>query len=400
MGFCKEYYKLVDFLPKLRSVFMAVFTHTSRKRRNRQAKRFFLIGACVFLLLALLFCYLYFFTPAFKASGLAILTDIPSSTEVFATKNGLYYLRGTTLHHTDLSGTPLWQFPFSSSSASLAVSDSLICLYDSNSATVMSPTQELYFTVRPSEFKLLGAYCGTSSTVFLTEIEGNSQSQYMRVFNVNQLSTELDRSEVNQHKILDYGLIGENDNLWMMTLDTSGVSPISRLVMRSPSQKKDTGIVNISDQLISDVFFFSSETYYLLGTVNLSRYNQFHEKQQDILVYGQQCIDTAASANGNIFVFVPSSAGNTNYVARIVIDHVSAPGSDTLIQLPSDVHDILASPSTLYCFSNNTVYLYKLTGEFEQKIELDFSVDSVQKLSDSLALLSSGKSTYLFPLSK
>ena len=78
------------------------------------------------------------------------------------------------------------------------------------------------------------------------------------------------------------------------------------------------------------------------------------------------------------------------YTVRLL----SLSGKDTLIQLPDQITSVILSETRVYCCSQRAIYIYNRNGEYESRIDLDFQLTGVQKLSSSLLLLKSATGTY------
>ena len=55
---------------------------------------------------------------------------------------------------------------------------------------------------------------------------------------------------------------------------------------------------------------------------------------------------------------------------------------DTNIQLPSGMKGVYVSQNKLYCVMEDSVYIYKLSGEFERTLDAPAQIESVHKLGE------------------
>ena len=367
-------------------------------RRNRVSKRKFLphfnwlaIVICVVILVGLILAFLALFTDAFAPAPVFYPLDTTSS-ETIQSSNGLiYYLKGTTLHCADSKGQLKWSTKFSSGKLSLKTSENIICLYNEATATVLGTDKTPLFTLPESDFQIADVMCGSDSLAFLCTIE-EDPSQYLRVFDME--GTEIDRIDLEGQQVLKYGFFGSADSLWYLTLDTSGVYPVSRIITRAPAQKTITGMYEVYDQLVSDVFFFQTDVL-ASGSSNLICYNSLGEKVFEKLIYGSKLEDTCKTSDDFIFAYSPrNSIDESSYSVRLV----SYSGKDALIQLPSGIYDFALSNRNLYCFGKREIYVYQHSGEYLKTIDLEFELDGIQILGDGLVLLKSGSSIYSMTL--
>ena len=173
---------------------------------------------------------------------------------------------------------------------------------------------------------------------------------------------------------MNFDFYGDDDNLWMLTLVTSGVQPISRVTTVDPAQQALTGIIDLTDQLITDVFF-TDDNIYLSGTTNVAYYDLFNEKQGDILIYGLKCIDHTQGADSVVLLYVPRQS-DADYYSSLRI--LSKDNLDTTLQLPENVFSVVSSADKVYCFTKNELYTYKFDGEYLSTIEFDVPVSNVK----------------------
>ena len=71
---------------------------------------------------------------------------------------------------------------------------------------------------------------------------------------------------------------------------------------------------------------------------------------------------------------------------------------DTLLQLPDGILYFALSRNYVYCYSADTVYVYRTSGEFVKTIPLDFTLTGVTPLTDSTVLLRTETALYVMNL--
>ncbi len=347
------------------------------RRKLRNKRRLLLPVACTsgFLVVALIIYLLIFgFGPA--ADNFYPL-EVTSEAEVVANSKNIYYLSGATLNCADNKGREKWKVKFTSGAADLSASEDLICVYSSDFATLLTDDGEHMFTIPTTDIRTKSVRCGMGYTAFLGETE---DAQYLRVFDTE--GAEIYRSEYGISDILDYGFYGANDILYILSLDTAGISPVSRVTTISPATQALTGTIEINDQLISDIKFLDTNML-LCGTSTLSNYDNFGKPTDSTSIYGLSLSDSALSGSSYVYAFLPRDISEltTSCTARIV-SSTSKGETDTNIQLPSGVLDAYVSSTKLYCILQDSVYIYKLTGEFERAVEAPSQITGVEKLGD------------------
>ncbi len=346
-------------------------------------------GILLFILLFLLF--LLFYTDIFGKEDSFTALDLSESAEIDAyDEASIYYLKGTSLYRIDKNNEIVWTSKFSSDKLELAVGKKIVCLYNEQTATILDADKNPLFNIPSSDFIISEVVCGESSVALLSYIKGES-TQYIRIFDMD--GKEVDRVELPNTTVLKFGFYGA-DNLWYLTLDTTGVEPICRITTMSPTQQKITGLHEVYGQLVSDVCFFESDVY-ISDTNSLIAYDTFGEKIAEWLVYGSKQVDTYTTKDDLILAYVPTtSIDGSIYTVRIL----SCSGTDLSIQLPSGIEYFALSEKHVYCFSESIIYLYDYTGKFVKSITPDFSITSFRKLCDNLILLGGKQGLSLFAL--
>ena len=368
-------------------------TRYQKRRKTQMLKLALKIAAGAAGLVALFVLYLALFTDVFHPLSQLHEVNVPASAEVAATQEDIYYQSGPTHNKIDVQGNPTWNYKFTGENLTVACSETLVCVYNESFANILDPDKNVRFTVPASDFTITDVRCGQALLALLCTLEGDTQNMYIRVF--DEAGAEIYRETYANLTVQDFGLYGQTDNLWALTLDSSGVEPISRITTSSPSQNALTGTIEITDQLISDVFYIDAQLF-VSGTTSLSSYDTFGNRQNSTLVYGLKCIDLASDGNNYTLVYTTRAASDPGsaYSIRCLASTDDGP-RDTFIQLPSNTIAVHTSISHIYCFLEDSVYVYQLTGEFAEEIPLDFTLTKTQKLSSNQVLLfAKGGSSY------
>ena len=369
-----------------------------QRKRFHFNRRFFFFTALGVLFIALVFVFLFLFTNLFGNKNTITPLNITAGSQVCASSDTIYSLSGSTVTARNFSGTEKWSVPFSSSDLKLINSDTLVCVYNASSAIVLGADKTHMFSVDAVDVTIERAVCGKEHLALLvksttTEDETEVSTYYIRIF--DQQGTELDREEITNGTLLKFGFYGDADNLWFLTVDTSGVSPISRITTINPTQKTTTGRVELNGQLVTDVFYPDNELCYLSGTTNLSYYDLFNTKQGDILIYGLECVDTTYNGNEFLLLYVPRNASEEGYTSLRIL---SIDSTDTTLQLPDDIFSVVGSGDEIYCFSKNQAIVFKVTGEYVSTIPFETPISNVQKLSDSQVLITTSQGLSLMSI--
>ena len=362
-----------------------------RSSRRRKGK-LFIIGGVVLALVVLLALYFIFFTGSPSPTPYTPL-NISSGTAVSANDSNLYYISGTSLVCADLNGTELWSSKFSETDLQVAVSNTFICVYNSSVAYVIDMNKNILFTVPSSRYTINSAKVSDEAVVLYSSLaDSETPADCFRVFDAT--GSEIDRIELDEATLIDYGFY-DGSKFWYMSLDTTGVRPISRVITHDPLQQQLTGTSQFSDELIDKVFFFSTEMY-VSGTTSLSSFDAFGTDLDSWLVYGMQCMDVCTTDSDLFAVYCPRSdvLGGSLNTARII----TRSGTDTLIQLPSGITSVFAARAGIYCFGDGSYSRYRLTGEFIETVPLDYHFETVERLTNQLLLLRDSSASYILKI--
>ncbi|MBR6815893.1 MAG: hypothetical protein IKM60_00110 [Clostridia bacterium] len=349
------------------------------------------IGGAV-LLAVLILLYMILFTGIFRKDNEMTKLDITETAEI-STADGstIYYLEGSTLHAINTSGKTLWTSKYSSGKMHLQAGEQIICLYNDTTATVLDNNKNPLFNIPGSDFTIEQVTCGRNTVAIQCSLPEN-KATYLRIF--DNAGVELDRIEIATASLLDFGFFGESDNLWYLTLDTSGAEPICRIMTSMPAQQKLTGLYEVYGQLVSNVKFLGSNVY-VNTTSSFIAYDTFGEIFFEKMIYGSRPADDLISGEDLIMAYIPSTdtSGNSSTLRLL-----STGGLDTLVLLPSGIEHVALSEKNVYCFAKDVIYLYDYSGNFVKNIELDFEITDFAKLHDGLVLLHTEDAAHLFTL--
>ncbi len=338
--------------------------------------------------------YLFLFTGLFKKDLNISKVNVSLDSPVY-TSDGeyIYFLEDSTLKKIGKNGKIVWTSTFSSADMDLAVGTQVLCLYNKDTATVLDDNKTPLYTIPQSDFKINKVICGKNTVAVYSSLD-NSTNSYIRIF--NSTGSEIDRIELSNTYFLNYGFFGDSDNFWYMTLDTSGVEPITKITSILPSQHKTTGVYEIYNHLVSDVEFLNSNVY-VNTTSSLQVYDTLGEVFFEKMIYGNKIMDVYQSKENIIFAYMPIQ---DQISSSSTIRVLSINGIDNTILLPTGIINTILSDKNIYCFTNDAIYLYNYKGEYISTTSLDFDVKSVERLSSNLVLIRSEKDSYLFSVGK
>ena len=171
-----------------------------------------------------------------------------------------------------------------------------------------------------------------------------------------------------------------------------GAAPVSRISTYRPETQAMTGINDLKDQLVSQVYITGDEIY-AMGTSYLTTFKALRQSQKR-LVYGW-AVEDICTKGDPAFIYVRSAEmDGTLSVARII----RASGNEIKINLPPGVFSILHTGDKIYCFASDRIFVYTVEGKYQRTHELPFQIDGVKEAVDGYAFLTVGDAVYLLPL--
>jgi hypothetical protein len=306
---------------------------------------------------------------------------------------GIYYTSGDNLIFTDYSSKQIWAKKMFSKDLTITSSESLIAAYNQKAIQLFDADGKQYFS-KEITGDIKDAKCGMDKVAVITEIqtEDTGLKKYLNVFNLK--GETIDTIDLEDQNVIDLGFYGTKSKLWVLTLDITGVIPISRIETYSPEEKQMTGIIDINGQLIQKLIIDETNIY-VSGTTNLLVYSVYGEKKDSILIYGWNFHGQFYLDDNPLFIYVPRMQTNKQFDSLRLI---KTDNSDLTIKLPPDIIKATVYSDKIYCFSKKELYKYSMEGKIEQQYVLPFAIDKVSKIYDKFAFLTKGSDDYILPL--
>lgn len=323
-------------------------------------------------------------------------TAFAAQDTVLTQKNGVLYTEDDNLVFTDYYDKEIWNKKMFAADVKVTSSDSLIAVYNSKMIQLFDMDGNQFFS-KELTGNIMNAKCGVDKLAVITEVQTEEEGtkKFLAVFNTK--GDQLDNIDFFAQHIIDIGFYGKNSQLWVLTLDSTGVIPISRIATYNPGVSM-TGIIDINGQLV-DKLIIDENSIYASGTTNLTVYNLFGEKQESLLVYGWYFHGEYILDNKPIFIYVPRNAVVKNRFDSLRIIRTTKSGNtDLTINLPPDIMKASIYNNKLYCFSQNNLYKYSLEGKLEDKYDLPYPIDGVFKIYENHAFLIKGADVFSLPL--
>ena len=273
---------------------------SSAKRRSARIvsrrKLIFSVGLIVLIAVAVL---IFVFTKSSNPLDHLQLLPFSSETSCVYNKFGILYSQADTLSCLDKSGELLWSTNLFASDVSLFASDSYVVAYNQESVQVFDAnTGKPYFTkkMEGAAVRVITGY--EHIGVFYSVTAGDTANNYLMVLDLK--GNEIDNLSFGTQNILNYGFYQNSDALWVLSLDTSGVTPISRVATYNPG-KSLTGSIDLNEYLVEDVFVYG-DNMYIFSTNFLRTYDLYGAQQNSSLVYGWKLKSTMISDGQPLFL--------------------------------------------------------------------------------------------------
>lgn len=321
----------------------------------------------------------------------ATATSAFAGQSIKAHGDGIIYYDGATLHALNGSARQIWNYAagvnagFSVGSGGVATwSGTRLSLLDGGDGSTMFGG-DVEDTVLDSRIGTLYAatQIGTehNSVMLITELSG-------RV---------VDRIELKNQTVMDFGFCVGDTLLWVMSLDTEGTLPTCSISTYRPGRTL-AGTITDTQQVFYDVVFQSSKIR-AVGTTHIKDFLYENKEVTDnrILVYGWYLMGLDDRSNNPLMCFVPieQSDGSTGVNdLRMIRGQI-----DQRVRLPFAAINVLVKDDTVYAFSSTLVMVMRLGEQSPTVYNLPIAIDGVIDMTENKsAVVTSGGYVYFVPM--
>lgn len=317
-------------------------------------------------------------------------TRLPDTT--VASSGGILYVDDGTLHLLDQNGSSVWDLKQELVDPKVACSDQIVSLYAQKSLQAFSFDKEPLFSTS-LDSDILSVRCGSTTVAALTSAadEAGIVQYYISLYN-NKGEAAAQRIELATKPVLDFGFNTGGDLFWVLSLDSSGVVPVSYIT----TYKTDgsiTGSIEIDTQVIEKVYV-TSDSIFASGTNNLLSYSYVGAKQADALVYGWKPVGASIEGNNLKAAYVSRASLATIESARIYANDLSY----QTVRLPRDVFSLALSQTKLFAFTPGEIYSFTPEGKLDRSVKLDQTITTVKQLSSDIAVVWDQDKSYIMHL--
>ena len=370
-----------------------MYLKPSRHKRMRRRTSILIVIAIVVAAVVGVLLYLDNFTEFSFSKPLLKETETRLPETAVASSGGILYLSEGTLYLLDANGGAVWDIKQDLADSKVTCSDTLICTYAQKSLQVLSFTKEQLFSTS-LDADIMDVRCGQSSIAALTSAadETGALQYYISLYN-DKGEAAAKRIELASKPVIDFGFNAGGDLFWVLSLDSSGVVPVSYIT----TYKTDgsiTGSIEIDTQVVEKVYV-TSDSIFASGTNDLLSYSYVGAKQADTLIYGWKPAGDSIDVNNLKAAYISRASVATIESVRIYNSNLSY----NTVHLPRDVFSLTLSPTKLFAYTPNAIYSYTLEGKLDKTTETDQTITGVKQLSDDIALVWDQDKSYIMHLS-
>ena len=215
-------------------------------------RRMAIILACVAAAAAVLAVYFLFFSdvrinkPPLQDLG----TEIPKN--VISSENGFLYKTGSELVFTDFKGQTVWTLPVVSEDDQFVASGSLIASFGKTGAQFFTFDKEQLFEVSPDK-NIVSVRCGNNMAGILATDQDENGQNHSYIYMYDLKGNNVGEIDMNEKQIIDFGIYGDSDMLWTLSLDTSGVVPTT-YILTFKMDGTMTNSIEVNTQIVEKVY--------------------------------------------------------------------------------------------------------------------------------------------------
>jgi len=307
----------------------------------------------------------------------------------------LLFLSGGMLSCVGANGGLRWQHPLTGDYANFYANAGFVIAWSRQQLLILDKGGSILVSERLPEniqFARIGA-------TYAAILVGEGDSQYIMI--ADHLGNEVERlTDIGNLAMSDLGFFDNQDlRLWTLGIDVNGSEPLNVFSTYDPRSRRSTGTVNLSDQLIYDVFWHN-RWLMLAGTNSFTAFNYNCIPASDrssVIVYGWQLVQSRAVRNDMPALFRRNAQAAEAGMTRAF--RLVGSSSDVLLRLPEPCLEGLLGSKGVYAFTNDGVYVCAYGSTSFARHDLPVPLDSVIAMLDNdVAVIASGGEVYMIKL--
>ena len=317
------------------------------------------------------------------SSGGALLEGASAQDSYQPFGSRLLRFDGTDLSCHDRNGEVSWTYTVSDAGADyrLSASSSRAALFAGSRLILLDDRGNAVYSGL-MDGQISRVRCGDTTTA--VELEGSSS-----LIVLDKNGGELDLIDLSASTLVDFGFYSNNELLWTLSINISGLSPSSRLDIYKPGKELVSSYMS-GTQFYYKPLFYQSDVY-ILGTEALDLASA---SSVSYSVYGWQYADSAILDDGLTIALTLSDEGSSPAMARVF-----RKGAFTDMHLPAGCFDLRCGEKGLYGVSNQTLHLMPYDGSPMTTYAFRYTVaDVVCVFSGHMAVSTAEGDVYLVKL--
>lgn len=277
----------------------------------------------------------------------------------------------------------LWErSPDRSDGYSCATSDWLLALYKENTLYVYDASGNVAFSTSPQK-SIVGVSAGHS------RVAVRYADDTIEV--IDSTGKSVETITPTDGTLMDFSLYSSSDLLWVLMLDSGGITPRSVLNIYQPGKLLMAGFSS-TKQLYYRALM-SGSSVYIVGTRTVDGRSTSDTTETSVQIYGWTLRD-ACAGDALHMLFTLSAQEEAPTSLRVV---TGAQSQD--LHMPAGCTDLCMGTDSVYGFAGQTVYVVPLSGGATSVSSLPYSVEDVLcRLNNNRVLLSGAGQVYLVQL--
>lgn len=212
---------------------------------------------------------------------------------------------------------------------------------------------------------------------------------------------QADAFPLNGKTLLDFGFYSDQDSIWLLLLDTGGVTPVTTLSTYRPGVSEN-GLYRF-DQIVYRVVW-GPNGLNVIGSRDVTVIGADGETlpNPSPIVYGWQYLDSAETRDGVSILFALSSEAVSGKPSRLKLVTNGAVPSEKEIHLPGGCMAAFVTSKNVYGIAPNAIHAVSLDGALTQDYALPETLSGITKviakLSGNRILVQAGQETRVLTL--
>ncbi len=304
--------------------------------------------------------------------------------------DGIIYSDGTTLHAMNGKGLQIWSYAAGSGSK-FSVGKGGVAAWSGTALALLTEDQGSTLYSGNMEDAILDVRL--DATYAAVQV-GAEHSSVMLI--LERGGRQVDRIELKNQTVLDFGFFYGGSLFWVMSMDTEGTVPMCSISTYKPG-KMLAGTITDSQQVLYEVLFQSSKIR-AVGTTHIKDFDYTSREltSDRLLVYGWYLMDLDDDADNPLMAFVPVDQAESGQIrdARMIRGQ-----TDQSVHLPYPANRVYARDDSIYAFTNQYVSMCQLGQSSPDTYAMPLYADDVLGITKNhQAIVSSGGTLYLVPL--